>query len=116
MDEVINVGEGKYTLIYDRDAGTMRALRYGEEWMDLTGDNLIFAMFCEIQNSKSRWIPIQDGLPENRVGKLVCCEGGIVDMMYYDPEKKYWVSQMGFERHDIVAWMDKPEVPGGGPV
>jgi hypothetical protein len=37
---------GKYTLIHGE--GQMKALRYGEEWRDLTGDKLFGAMVSRI--------------------------------------------------------------------
>lgn len=46
----IELAEGKYT--YINDNGNQRALRYGEEWRDLTGDNLIYYMGVEIQQLK----------------------------------------------------------------
>ncbi len=61
----------------------------------------------------SKWILAKDKLPENRVGKIVYCEDESITMMYYDPEKKYWVSQMGFDRYDVLAWMEKPKPPRG---
>jgi hypothetical protein len=27
----------------------MKALRYGKEWRDLTGDGMVYAMLCEIE-------------------------------------------------------------------
>jgi len=41
---------GKYTLIYDN--GKLDALRYGEPWRNLAGDNLIFAMGAEIADHR----------------------------------------------------------------
>jgi len=38
---------GKYTLIRDRNR--QYALRYGEPWRDLTGDNLIYSLIVEIE-------------------------------------------------------------------
>ena len=61
----------------------------------------------------SEWISVKDKLPENRIWKIVYCEDQSITMMYYDPEKKYWVSQMGFDRYDVLAWMNKPEPPCG---
>lgn len=49
MDK-IELSDGKYTVINElSEGGGFRALRYGEEWRDLAGDNLIHAMFCEIE-------------------------------------------------------------------
>jgi hypothetical protein len=61
----------------------------------------------------SDWILVKDKLPENRVGKIVYCEDESITTMYYDPDNKYWVSQNGFDRYDVLAWMDKPEPPSG---
>jgi hypothetical protein len=40
----MELGGGKYTLVWDEPGGRQRALRYGEEWRELTGDNLIATM------------------------------------------------------------------------
>ena len=42
-----NICSGKYTVIID-DNNKFHALRFGEEWRDLTGDGLIMAMLYEI--------------------------------------------------------------------
>jgi hypothetical protein len=36
--------DNKYTIIEDIENGTFKALRYGKEWRNLVGDNLIFAL------------------------------------------------------------------------
>lgn len=38
---------GKYTII--QEPGKLEALRYGEPWRDLTGDNLVYWMAVEIE-------------------------------------------------------------------
>ncbi|AGH32236.1 hypothetical protein VPHG_00173 [Vibrio phage 11895-B1] len=43
----IDLFDGKYTYIFDN--GKQKALRHGGEWRDLTGDNLIYAMACRIE-------------------------------------------------------------------
>lgn len=43
---------GKY--IYEQDDKGSRALRYGEPWRDLTGDNLVYSMACEIELQRVR--------------------------------------------------------------
>lgn len=46
----ITIDGGKYTLVNELDeGGRMQALRYGEEWRDLTGDGLALAMYHEIE-------------------------------------------------------------------
>jgi hypothetical protein len=44
----IKLGD-KYTVIEDFQNGVFKALRYGEEWRNLVGDNLILAMLYRIE-------------------------------------------------------------------
>ncbi|WP_002145547.1 hypothetical protein [Bacillus cereus] len=63
----IKLEDGKYTVVNElSDGGGLHALRYGEEWRNLAGDNLILAMFHkieELQNNKDvetvnvQWTP-----------------------------------------------------------
>ncbi len=49
MSDLLHVQVGnKYTVIQDAD-GSLRALRYNEEWQDLTGDNLTLTMAQRIE-------------------------------------------------------------------
>jgi len=54
-DEVLNVSihDDKYTVIQD-DQGRLRALRYGEEWRDCCGDNLVYWLAVEVQELRER--------------------------------------------------------------
>jgi len=47
MKESVILDSEKYEVILDQSYGefNFHALRYGEEWRDLTGDNLVLAMF-----------------------------------------------------------------------
>ena len=47
----ITIYDGKYRVIMD-DNNRLYALRYGEPWRDLCGDNLILALVQEIANLK----------------------------------------------------------------
>jgi len=49
----VTVGENKYTVTYDK-AGRLVALRYGEPWRDLAGDNLIYFLACELQQARAK--------------------------------------------------------------
>lgn len=49
----IEISDGKYTIIHD-NGRDLRALRYGEEWRDLVGDNLVMAMAQEIEDLRER--------------------------------------------------------------
>jgi hypothetical protein len=48
----INLADGKYTYVFEE--GKQQALRYGEPWRDLTGDNLIYYMACRIVELEER--------------------------------------------------------------
>ena len=51
--------DGKYTVINDN--GKLTALRYGEPWKrDLTGNNLIYWMLCEVDNLKAELATAKD--------------------------------------------------------
>lgn len=48
MTTRLELADGKYTLVRE-PTGNMHALRYGEPWRDLVGDNLIYWMAVEIE-------------------------------------------------------------------
>lgn len=45
----VDVQDGKYTVVFDRESGALRAERYGAEWRDLTGDKLVYSLAAEVQ-------------------------------------------------------------------
>lgn len=46
----IELENGKYTVVNElMSGGHLYALRYGEPWRNLNGDNLILAMYHEIE-------------------------------------------------------------------
>lgn len=47
----IKLDNGKYEIIVNKD-GTVKCLRYGEEWRDITGDGMVLAMAYEIDRLK----------------------------------------------------------------
>jgi hypothetical protein len=49
----VTVYDGKYTVVSENGAG-LKALRYGEEWRDCTGDGLILALAQEIETLRDR--------------------------------------------------------------
>ena len=49
MTESIKLENGKYEVIVSNNGSDFHALRFGEEWRDLTGDKMIMAMFYRIQ-------------------------------------------------------------------
>lgn len=44
----VEIEDGKYTVIQEAD-GRLLALRYGEQWRDLTGDKLVYALAAEVE-------------------------------------------------------------------
>lgn len=49
----VTIADGKYTVI-QAENGALRALRYGEEWRDCCGDNLIYYLAAEVADLR-RW-------------------------------------------------------------
>jgi len=49
----VTICDGKYTIVQVSTGGT-RVLRYGEEWRDVTGDNVIGGLAWELQEARER--------------------------------------------------------------
>lgn len=47
MNEKVDVCDGKYTVVID--GGKLTALRYGEPWQDLCGNNLVYWLAVELK-------------------------------------------------------------------
>ena len=58
--ESISLDGGKYSVYFQTKPHEFKALRYGAEWRDLTGDNLIYAMFCRIIELEDRLAQHED--------------------------------------------------------
>ena len=55
MGKTIELDNGKYTVMYDENNQyPMKCLRYGEEWRDLVGDNLIFWLCAKIEELEDK--------------------------------------------------------------
>ena len=55
MGKTIELDNGKYTVMYDENNQyPMKCLRYGEEWRDLVGDNLIFWLCAKIEELEEK--------------------------------------------------------------
>ncbi len=48
----VTIADGKYTVVCD-EVKDLRALRYGKEWRDLTGDNLVAELALEIEELRT---------------------------------------------------------------
>jgi hypothetical protein len=46
--EELSVCDGKYKLVYNSADGDFKCLRHGEEWQSLTGNKMVYALFCEL--------------------------------------------------------------------
>ena len=57
----ISICDGKYTVI-QAPTGTTRVLRYGEEWRDVTGDNVIGGLAWELQEARDRIKQLEEEL------------------------------------------------------
>lgn len=53
MKTEIKVGE--YTVIHENGTN-FHALRHGEQWRDLTGDNLVLALVSRIEHLEKLWL------------------------------------------------------------
>jgi len=49
----VSVADGKYTVKQD-ESGRIKALRYGEEWRDCCGDNLIYWLAVELDELRKK--------------------------------------------------------------
>lgn len=49
----VTICDGKYTVIQEPTGGT-RVLRYGEEWRNVTGDNVIGGLAWELQEAREK--------------------------------------------------------------
>ena len=55
----VTICDGKYTIIQASNGG-IRVLRYGEEWRDVTGDNVIGGLAWELQEARDRIKQLDD--------------------------------------------------------
>ena len=47
----VSVADGKHTVVID--GGKLSALRYGEPWRDLAGDNLVYWLAVELKAARA---------------------------------------------------------------
>lgn len=55
---------GKYTVIFDRETGELRALRNGEAWQDLSGNKLVYWMLVEHKRALEQRAELLEALKE----------------------------------------------------
>lgn len=61
-DYQLKLDGGKYIIQYNENPYQFKALRYGKEWRDLTGDNLILALMFQVINYKEKWSELKEYL------------------------------------------------------
>ena len=75
----ISICDGKYTVI-QAPTGTTRVLRYGEEWRDVTGYNVIGGLAWELQEARDRIKRLEDAGDE-----LICYLSHHIKTDHSDP-------------------------------
>ena len=65
---------GKYTV--ENNNGILTALRYGEPWQDLSGNNLVYWMLVEVDRLKAENQKLTDSLRLKERGKVTRIAGG----------------------------------------
>jgi hypothetical protein len=88
----VTICDGKYTVIQEPTGGT-RVLRYGEEWRDVTGDNVIGGLAWELQESRKRIKRLEDCI-ETAWGIIANVSGGD------------WTRQKPHWQEAVVQWRD----------
>ena len=86
MTNSITLADGKYTIINElNEGGGLRALRYNEEWRNLSGDNLILAAYHEIDRLQAKL---------NVVESLLSDAQGVMDDVHcYDTDTYHAISR-----------------------
>ena len=57
----IATGDGKYEVVQEA-GGALYANRYGERWRELTGDGLVLALACEIEEAREKIAELEQRL------------------------------------------------------
>jgi hypothetical protein len=66
----VEVNDGKYTVVI-HDNGQLEALRYGECWQWLTGNNLVFCLATELFEAREKIERL-----EGEIKSYVCRDAG----------------------------------------
>jgi hypothetical protein len=61
-DTKVSVADGKYTVVIGDGTGTLKALRHGEPWQDLVGNNLVYWLAVELDDARRRIAELEQQL------------------------------------------------------
>lgn len=59
----ISVYDGKYKVLLSEDCNTFEALRHGEKWRNLCGDNLVLQLCLEILTLRAKILKLEEPKP-----------------------------------------------------
>lgn len=69
----VDVNDRRYTVVM-MESGKLKALRYGEEWRDCVGDNLIYWLACKIDELREEIKPIDPSTEISKYGNCAICD------------------------------------------
>ena len=62
--------DGKYTVIFDEKTYRLEALRYGEPWQDLCGNNLVYFMLSAYDSTRLETAQLQARVAELEAARV----------------------------------------------
>lgn len=78
---------------------------------DLIANGVTFATDT---NDGSKWISVEDGMPEPMVWVLCACRANIIEVLRYDRNIDGWGTaglNIGYMKSFVTHWMPLPEPP-----
>ena len=101
----ISICDGKYTVI-QAPTGTTRVLRYGEEWRDVTGDNVIGGLAWELQEARDRIKRLEEELMDTKNKHAV-----LVADVVLNEDRAERIKQLEESENRMLNWLteDCPE-------
>ncbi len=101
----ISICDGKYTVI-QAPTGTTRVLRYGEEWRDVTGDNVIGGLAWELQEARERIKRLEEDLMDAKNQYAVL----VADVALYE-DRGERIKRLEESENRMLNWLteDCPE-------
>ena len=101
----VSICDGKYIII-QAPTGTTRVLRYGEEWRDVTGDNVIGGLAWELQEARDRIKRLEEDLMDAKNQYAVL----LADVALYEDRGeriKRLEEENDAMRADLLLWNEK---------